>query len=102
MNPDEISIVEHGSITVANKSIRISGHARFEMKRRGISFPLVKATIRSPGQIVPSVKGRQIYQSIVGRRGRLLLRVIVREDENAYHVVTAYKTAKIAKYWSDS
>jgi hypothetical protein len=57
---DEINVVEDGSITVANKPIRISGHARFEMKRRGISFAQVKAAIRSPGQIVPSAKGRQI------------------------------------------
>ncbi len=87
---------------MANKPIKVSGHARFEMKRRGISFPLVRATVRSPGQIVPSVKGRQIYQSMVRQRGRVLLRVIVKEDENAYHVVTAYKTSKIAKYWSTS
>jgi len=80
----------------------ISGHAHFEMKRRGISRALAEATIRSPGQIVPSVKGRTIYQSLLGRRGRLLVRVIVKEDKNAYHVVTAYKTTKVSKYWKTS
>jgi hypothetical protein len=55
--------------------------------------------VRIPGQVVPSVKGRQIYQGLIGRAGRLLLRVVVREDAQAYHVVTAYKTSKIAKYW---
>ena len=55
--------------------------------------------VRSPGQVLPSVKGRQIYQGLIGRARRLLLRVIVKEDAQAYHVVTAYKTTKIAKYW---
>jgi YD repeat-containing protein len=75
---------------MAEKPIRFSGHALFEMKRRAISRGLATATIRAPGQVVPSKKGRAIYQSLNGRRGRLLLRVIVKEDENAYHVVTAY------------
>jgi hypothetical protein len=30
----------------------------------------------------------------------MLLRVVVREDARAYHVVTAYKTTRVAKYWS--
>ncbi len=81
------------------KPIRISGHARFEMGRRGISRADVLRMIRGPGQVLPSVKGRNIYQGLIGRARRLLLRVIVREDAQAYHVVTAYKTTKIAKYW---
>ena len=87
---------------MADKPIRISGHARFELKRRGISHVLAVATIRAPGQIVPSVNGRKVYQSLIGRTGRLLLRVIVKEDKSAYYVVTAYKTTKIAKYWRTS
>jgi hypothetical protein len=74
----------------------------FEMKRRGISRVSAEATIREPGQVVPSVKGREIYQSHIGKHRRLLLRVIVKEDETAYHVVTVYKTTKVAKYWRDS
>ena len=84
---------------MAGKPIRISGHARFEMKRRGIRRGQVEATIRAPGQVLPSVKGRRVYQSRIGRAGRLLLRVIVKEDSRAYHVVTAYKTNKVDKYW---
>jgi hypothetical protein len=84
---------------MAGKPIRISGHAHFEMKRRGIRRAQVEATIRAPGQVLPSVKGRHVYQSRIGRAGRLLLRVIVKEDGRAYHVVTAYKTSKVAKYW---
>jgi Domain of unknown function (DUF4258) len=80
------------------KPILISRHARFEMGRRGISPADVQRMVRSPGQVVPSVKGRSIYQGFVGR-SPLLLRVIVKEDARAYHVVTAYKTSNIAKYW---
>ena len=31
--------------------------------------------------------------------GHLLLRVVVKEDATAYHVITSYKTSKVAKYW---
>ena len=76
-----------------------TSHARFEVKRRRIRLSLLLATIRNPGQILPSRKGRKIYQSKVGPSGQLLLRVIVKEDKRTYHVVTAYKTSKVAKYW---
>ncbi len=81
------------------KPIYTSGHARFEMKRRGISQREVEEVIRNPGQIVPSRKGREIYQSKLGPRGHLLMRVVVKEVVSAYHVVTAYKASKVAKYW---
>jgi hypothetical protein len=55
--------------------------------------------VRRPGQIVPSAKGREVYQSKIGKAGRMLLRVVVKEDAMTYHVVTAYKTSKVAKYW---
>lgn len=85
---------------MAAKTIRISSHARFEMKRRRIKRADVVATIRHPGQVLQSSKGRQIYQSLFGLAKRMLLRVIVKDDGKVYHVVTAYKTSKIAKYWS--
>jgi hypothetical protein len=84
------------------KPVRISQHARFEMRRRGIRRGEVVSMIRHPGQIVPSFKGRHIMQGLIGRAQRLLLRVIVKEDTRAYHVVTAYKTSKVAKYWKTS
>lgn len=84
---------------MAGKPVRISGHARFEMQRRGIKPADVIAVIRQPGQVLPSTKSRHIYQSRVGRAGRWLLRVVVKEDKQAYLVITAYKTTQIAKYW---
>ena len=58
--------------------------------------------IRSPGQVLPSAKGREVFQGLIGRARRLVLRVIVKEDAHLYHVVTAYKTSKITKYWRTS
>jgi hypothetical protein len=81
------------------KPVQISGHARFEMGRRGISRADIVRMIHNPGQVLPAAKGRNIYQDLIGRARRLLLRVVVKEDARAYHVVTAYKTSKIAKYW---
>ncbi len=84
---------------MAAKPIVISSHAGFEMRRRGIKRVDVIATVRNPGQVLPSVKGRHIYQSKSGPAGRMLLRVIVKDGARAYHVITAYKTSKVAKYW---
>ena len=81
------------------KPIQISPHARFEMRRRGIRPAEVIRVIRSPGQVLPSRKGRHIFQGLIGRSRRVLLRVVVKEDAHAYHVVTAYKTSQVSKYW---
>ena len=82
--------------------IIISPHARFEVQLRGIAAAEAAAVVRRPDQMLPSRKGRQIYQSRLGPAGRLLLRVVVKETATAYHVVTAYKTSKSAKYWRTS
>jgi hypothetical protein len=87
---------------MARKPIQISGHARFELRRRGICVADVFATILNPGQILSAPRGRHIYQSMMGSGGRMLLRVIVKEDATAYHVVTVYKTSKVAKYWRNA
>ena len=87
---------------MAMKSIRISGHARFEMQRRGITDADVEAVVRKPGQVLPAKKGRQVLQSKVGAGGQLLLRVVVKEEPAAYAVITAYLTSKVAKYWKQT
>ena len=81
------------------KPIQISGHARFELQRRGITEAEVEAVVRTPGQVLPAKKGRKVHQSKLGTTGKMLLRVVVKEDATAYHVVTSYKTSKVAKYW---
>jgi hypothetical protein len=81
------------------KPIQFSAHANFEIQRRGISQADAEAVVRNPGQVLPSKKGRHIYQSKLGATGQRLLRVIVKEDAMAHHVIPAYKTSKVAKYW---
>ena len=81
------------------KPIQISGHARFEMQRRGITDGDVEAVVRKPGQVLTAKKGRQVFQSKVGPAGHLLLRVVVKDEPAAYAVITAYLTNKVAKYW---
>jgi hypothetical protein len=44
-------------------NILITEHADFEMQRRQISLSLVQRVVEKPQQIVPSRKGRLIYQS---------------------------------------
>jgi hypothetical protein len=83
------------------KRIHFLPHAQFQMDRRGISRAEVEAVIRSPGQVLPAEKGRRICQSKLGLGGRMLLRVVVKEDSIGYHVITAYKTTKVAKYWRE-
>jgi hypothetical protein len=80
------------------KQIVIAPHALFEMQRRGISEADLEGVVRHPEQVIPSKKGRQIHQSKLAG-GRLLLRVVVKEETQVYHVITAYKTNKVAKYW---
>jgi hypothetical protein len=69
------------------------------MRRRSITVSGVMAVVRNPQQVIASIKGRRIYQSRIGRAGRMLLRVVVKEDRNAYHVITAYKTTRVTRYW---
>ena len=83
---------------MAAKPIIITAHACFEMGRRRITRADVEATIRAPGQVLPSPKRRHNYQSRVGPAGRMLLRVVLKEDSRAYHVITVYKTRNVAKY----
>jgi hypothetical protein len=84
---------------MAAKPIRISRHAQMQMKRRGVNASEVTRIIRWPDQVVPSTKGRQIFQGLIGKTRRLLLRVVIAEDSIAYRVITVYKTSKISKYW---
>ena len=69
--------------SMAAKSIRISKHAQFEMQRRSITVKDVTAVVGHPQQVIEAVKGRRIYQSKIGRAGRVLLRVVVKEERGA-------------------
>ena len=81
---------------------RLTPHAEFQMRRRGIGKELVHKVITTPEQVVVVRPGRVICQSRLKREGseqRYLLRVIVDIDKFPAEVVTAYWTSKIEKYW---
>lgn len=80
----------------------ITGHAFFEMKRRGLSEDVVRKVLASPEQKVSLRPGRVAFQSrmMIGAPERAyLVRVIVDVERQPAEVVTVYRTSKIAKYW---
>jgi hypothetical protein len=82
----------------------MSRHAEREIARRCISRDVILAVLSAPEQRLPddSGPGLFVYQSrILFETGRLyLVRVVVAENQVPPVVVTAYRTSKIAKYWS--
>jgi hypothetical protein len=83
---------------------RLSRHAEWEMARRGIPLAVVQVVMACPEQRLAdeSRAGRWILQSRFRfEDGKMyLVRVVVAEHEQPPVIVTAYRTSKIAKYWS--
>lgn len=83
---------------------RITDHAQFEMERRRITEAEVAQVLSEPEQVEMVHSGRSVFQSRVeyGEPPQTyLLRVFVDIDQRPVEVVTAYRTSKIKKYWSD-
>lgn len=81
----------------------IKGHAGFEAERRGIPEEFIKSVVKNPQQKLLSKKGRVMVQNRYydqDENKEMLLRVIGIETSEAFHVITAYKTSKISKYWA--
>jgi len=79
-----------------------TGHALFEMKRRGISEAEVSSLLRAPEQREEQRPGRCIYQKRVAGPSEdkeYLLRVFVDVDRDPAEIVSAYRTSKVGKYW---
>lgn len=83
-------------------TFRLSPHAAEELHRRGIPRELVDQVLAAPQQIIEERGGRSAYQSqIEFPEGRVyLLRVIVQAHVEPAVVITAYRTSRIRKYWS--
>ncbi len=84
--------------------ITFTDHARFEMNRRQISEELVKSVIKNSEQRYIARKGRVVLQSKYKNsieQKEMLLRVICKEVNEVFIVITAYKTSKIEKYWKE-
>ena len=82
--------------------ILISGHAKFEAKRREISMKTIMDIALTPQQKIKTASGRIICQSRMhdpATNQEKLFRVIVKDAKEIRTVITVYKTSKIAKYW---
>ena len=82
--------------------IVFSNHSLFEMKKRQIDKEIVNKIFNTPHQRIPSKKGRVIVQGkyLNQHEGEeMLLRIIGKEKENVFYIITVYKTSKIGKYW---
>ena len=84
--------------------IRISNHAREQMKERGITEEMVLGIISSPQQTIPQGLEKMIYQSVKyfeEEKRNFLVRVFVNIIKQPNLVITVYRTSKIEKYWQD-
>ena len=82
----------------------ISGHATFEMNRRGLTEEAIRAVLSGPEQELPVRPGRVILQSrmpLGSPENTYLIRILLDIDRHPPEVVTAYRTSKIAKYWRE-
>jgi hypothetical protein len=80
----------------------ITGHALFEMKRRGLTEEMVRRVLHAPEQRMAVRPGRIVVQSRIamGQPAKTyLMRVFLDVDRRPAEVVTVYRTGKIAKYW---
>ena len=80
----------------------IKEHARFEIQRRRIEETDIITVINQPQQRTSSMKGRIVLQSKYFdkmEQKEMLLRVIGKESQEGFVVITAYKTSRIEKYW---
>lgn len=84
--------------------IRISNHAREQMRERGISEEMVLEIISFPQQAIRQGPEKLIYQSIKyfeEEKRNFLVRVFVNIIKQPNLVITVYRTSKIEKYWQN-
>ena len=82
--------------------ILIINHAQLEIVRRQLSSEAVINVVQNPQQVIEVEKGRKVYQNkyyAIDNDKEMLLRVICEESPSQILVITAYRTAKIDKYW---
>jgi hypothetical protein len=87
-------------MTTAIDGYKITAHAAFEMRRRGITESLVRSVLAAPEQRHEVRPGRDVFQSRIAAAGKTyLIRVFVDVDRNPAEVVTVYRTSRVAKCW---
>ena len=84
------------------RSFVLTDHARWEMRRRGVTEAEVATVLLAPEQREEARPGRCMYQSRfdLGEPPKTyLLRVFVDTGRDPPEVVTVYRTSKVQKYW---
>ena len=82
----------------------LTGHALYEMKRRGLTEELVRRVLHSPEQRMDVRPGRIVLQSRIPMgepAKKYLIRVFLDMDRKPPEVVPVYRTGKISKYWRE-
>ncbi len=81
--------------------VAFTPYAEEQLEERKLDRTLVAQVVASPQQVVPAKQRRNIAQSRYTVEGKAyLLRAVFEEIGDVRLVVTAYRTSKIAKYWS--
>ncbi len=73
------------------KDVQFTKHAEEKLSERNIDKSLIICTIKGPGERLPGKGNAKVVHRNIGNK---LLRVVFREDEHNYIVITAYFTEK--------
>jgi hypothetical protein len=80
----------------------VTEHAFWEMSRRNLSEDQIRKVLANPGQREKVREGRDVLQAKFFENGQeYLIRVFVDVDRKPPEIVTAYRTSKVSKYWSE-
>lgn len=70
-----------------NMQFEYTGHAEENIRERNLGKNLIEETMICPDKVIETRFGRKIAQKIIDKK---LLRVIYKQEENVYIIVTAY------------
>jgi len=73
------------------KKVKYTKHASQKLKERNIDKIDIKKALNNPDKSINNINGTKIVHKINNKK---LLRVIYRDDENCYLIITAYYTSK--------
>ena len=62
-------------------------HAQLRIRQRDVSTHQIESVITSPGQLMPSFRGRTVAQKLIGRK---MLEVVYRKLNDHIVIITAY------------
>jgi hypothetical protein len=78
---------------------RISGHAKEQIRIRGLSIQIIEMVWDDPDSVLPESSGVICLQKIVLENNKpYLYRVFINLENEPPIIITAYKTSKFWKY----